>query len=67
MQMSRARELIQEQVGFTSGYNRNSVRLVLAEVQKVHGQAAVDQLIDEFNLEEHFGLAKGTDFSRIWQ
>lgn len=42
-----------------SGYNRNSAKLILAEIFREHGQAAVDQLIREMNLETAFGLKAG--------
>ncbi len=45
-----------------SGYNRNAARLILAEVRREHGQAAVDLLIRELNLDETFGLKPGTVF-----
>ncbi len=54
MTLDRARELILEQLQFRSGYNRNSVRMILAEVQKLHGQGAVDQLIRELDLERNY-------------
>ncbi|MEN8166044.1 MAG: hypothetical protein ABFR65_01030 [Pseudomonadota bacterium] len=65
MTIDRARELISQQISFGSGYNRNAVRLILGEIQRVHGQAAVDSLIDELALEEAFGLKPGTDFSKV--
>ncbi|HID44423.1 MAG TPA: hypothetical protein EYP34_01540 [Chromatiaceae bacterium] len=65
MTLDRARELIQEQLQFRSGYNRNSVRMILAEVQKLHGQGAVDQLIRELDLEQRFDLKPGSDFSGL--
>ena len=45
------------------GYNRNSAKLILAEVQREHGQVAVDQLIREFHLEQFFGFKTGEKFS----
>ncbi|BAO43051.1 hypothetical protein [Thiolapillus brandeum] len=65
MNLNRARELIGVQLQFRSGYNRNSVRMILAEVQKMHGQGAVDQLIRELGLENRFDLKPGTDFSSL--
>jgi len=56
MTLDKARELISVQLGFGGGYNRNAVRLILGEVQREHGQAAVDRLILELGLEEAFGL-----------
>ena len=37
-----------------SGYNRNSAMLILVEIQREHGQGAIDQLIREVNLESVF-------------
>ena len=65
MTLAKARELLAVQIQFGSGYNRNATRLILAEVQKEHGQAAVDALIRELGLEDAFGLKPGTDFSRV--
>lgn len=65
MTLDKARELIQVQLSFGGGYNRNAVRLILAEVSKTHGQGAVDQLIRELDLEGKFGLSAGTDFSGV--
>ncbi len=65
MNLDRARELIEVQLQFNSGYNRNSVRMVLAEVRKIHGQGAVDQLIRELDLENRFDLKPGSDFSGL--
>lgn len=65
MTLDKARELIQVQLGFGGGYNRNAVRLILAEISNEHGQGAVDQLIRELGLEEKFGLVPGTDFSKV--
>ena len=62
MNIDRARDLLQVQIGLGSGYNRNSARLILAEVQRAHGQAAVDRLIRELDLETAFGFKAGTEF-----
>jgi len=42
MTPERAADLIQQQIEFGSGYNRNSVHLILGEVQREHGQATVE-------------------------
>lgn len=65
MTPERASELIQTQVRLGSGYNRHAVRLILGEVQREHGQAAVDALIRALDLEQAFGLKPGADFSKI--
>lgn len=65
MKIERAKELIETQLQFTSGYNRNSVRMILAEVQLVHGQDAVDSLIREYDLEARFDLRPGEDHSSL--
>jgi hypothetical protein len=62
MTLEKARELLAVQANMGGGYNRNGARLILAEVQREHGQSAVDQLIREFDLEKLFGFAAGTKF-----
>lgn len=59
MTLEKARELLSVQVTFGGGYQRNATKLILAEVQKDHGQAAVDQFIVEFGLEALFGFKPG--------
>jgi hypothetical protein len=63
MTLERARELLAVQADMGGGYNRNSARLILAEVARVHGQNAVDQLIREFDLEQRFGFRPGSRFN----
>jgi len=65
MTPERANELIRQQLQFGSGYNRNAVRLILGEVQREHGQSAVDRLISELRLDESFNLKPGMDFSKV--
>ena len=65
MTQDRARELITTQLQFSGGYNRNAVRLILGEIQREHGQGAVDGLIRELDLEQAFGLKPGTDFAGV--
>jgi len=63
MTLERARELLAVQVSMGSGYNRNGARLILAEINREHGQGAVDQLIRELDLEQAFGFKPGTKFT----
>jgi hypothetical protein len=65
MILARAHEIIATQLQFGGGYNRNAVRLLLGEVQRAHGQPAVDGLIREFDLETVFGLEPGTDVGHV--
>ncbi len=62
MTLAKAHELIAVQANMGGGYNRNGAKLILAEVQREHGQVAVDQLIREFDLEQLFGFKPGTGF-----
>ena len=62
MNIDRAGELLQVQTSLGSGYNRNSARLIMAEIQREHGQAAVNRLIRDLDLEKTFGLTPGTEF-----
>ncbi|MGB5178613.1 MAG: hypothetical protein WBP44_07780 [Gammaproteobacteria bacterium] len=62
MTLEKARELLSVQANMGGGYNRNGARLILAEVQREHGQSAVDGFIREFDLETLFGFTPGTEF-----
>jgi hypothetical protein len=64
MTLQKAHELLAVQASMGGGYNRNAARLILAEIQADHGQAAVDALIREFDLETLFGLKPGTEFRK---
>ncbi len=64
MTLERARELLIQQAGFGSFYNGNSAKLILSEVQREHGQAAVDRLIVECGLDRAFGFEPGTRFEK---
>ncbi len=61
MTVDKARELLTNQAQVASMYTRNGARLILAEVQREHGQQTVDALIRELDLENIFGFAPGTD------
>jgi hypothetical protein len=62
MTLERAHQLLKVQADFGGFYNANSAKLILSEVQKEHGQAAVDGLIRELNLQQVFGFEPGTRF-----
>ena len=59
MTLEKARQLLQAQVSFGGGYNRQGARLILADVAREHGQAAADALIREFGLDRLFGFVPG--------
>jgi hypothetical protein len=60
MTLQRAHELISTQRRFGGGCNRNAVRLIPGEVQRVHGQAAVGGLSRELDPGRTYGLEPGT-------
>ena len=62
MTLDKARELLMVQADFGGFYNGNSAKLILAEVSREHGQAAVDQMIRECQLDRVFGFEAGTRF-----
>jgi len=62
MTLDKAREYMAVQADMGGGYNRNGAKMILFDVQKNHGQAGVDTLIREYNLEEIFGFKVGTEF-----
>ncbi len=59
MTLAKARQLLGTQVSFGGGYNRNGARLIIADVVREHGQAAADDLIREFRLDQLFGFQPG--------
>jgi len=61
MTLDKAREMLKTQISLGSGYNRNSAKLILAEVQREHGMAAADSLIAELQLDTHFGFKPGVE------
>jgi hypothetical protein len=62
MTLDKARELLQVQADFGGFYNGNSAKLILSEVNREHGQQAVDRLIVELGLDRVFGFEPGTRF-----
>ena len=62
MTLERARELLKVQADFGGPYNANGAKLILADVAREHGQAAVDRLIGELQLDRIFGFTPGTVF-----
>ncbi len=64
MTLEKAYELLETQVYIGQGYNRNAARLILAEVQRDLGQAAIDELIRRLNMDEVFGFKIGQQFKQ---
>jgi len=60
--LDKARELLKVQADFGGFYNGNAAKLILSEVQREHGQEAVDRLIRELGLDRVFGFSPGTVF-----
>lgn len=65
MNLDKARELLRNQSQVAGGYTRNGAKLILAEVQKEHGQEAVDALITELELDKVFDFKPGTFFKDL--
>lgn len=66
MTLDKAREMLSTHVSLGSGYNRNAVKMVLGEVDREHGQQAVDMLIREFHLDEIWDIQPGTKFKSMY-
>jgi hypothetical protein len=62
MTLDKARELLKVQADFGGFYNANSAKLILAEVSREHGPAAVGRLIGEPRLDAIFGSEPGSRF-----
>ncbi len=57
MTLEKARQLLQVQVDFGGGRNRQGARLIIEDVVREHGQNAANQIITEMHLQEIFGFA----------
>ncbi len=62
MTLEKARQLLKVHADFAGYYNAHGAKLILAEVHREHGQAAVDALIRELELERIFGFKPGAIF-----
>jgi len=62
MTLDRAKQLLKVQADFGGFYNGNSAKLILSEVQREHGQEAVDECIRDLRLDAVFGFEPGTRF-----
>lgn len=62
MTLDRAKQLLKVQADFGGLYNGNSAKLIWSEVQREHGQDAVDQLIRELKLNDIFWFELGARF-----
>lgn len=58
-------ELVEDQAAFGGFYNLNAARLILAEMQREHGQPALDKLIRDLALERVFGCKAGIEFKSL--
>lgn len=59
MTLEKAKQLLKVHADFGGYYNAHGAKLILAEVRREHGQAAVDELIRELELERIFGFKPG--------
>jgi len=67
MTLEKAHELITMHSGLGSGYNRNAARMVLDEIMSDFGQATVDVLIPEYDLEKQWEIKPGTKFASAFK
>lgn len=67
MTIDKARELLATHVSLGSGYNRNAVKMILGEIDRDHGQQAVDDLIREFKLNEVWDFEVGMKFESMYK
>lgn len=59
MTLEQAKELLESQISMGGSASRNGARMILLEVNKAHGQAGVDQLIKELELDQKLGFKPG--------
>ncbi len=67
MTLEKAHELIAMHISLGSGYNRNAAKMVLGEVMRDFGQATVDSLIREYDLENQWAIKPGTKFESAFK
>lgn len=58
----QGRQLLKVHADFGGFYNKNGAKLILAEVNREYGQAAVGEFIRELELEHIFSFKPGTSF-----
>ena len=56
MTLEKARQLLQVQLDFGGGRNRNGAKLILEDVIREHGQDVANKLIAEMQLDKAFGF-----------
>lgn len=59
MTLDKARQLLETQISFGGGYNRNGAKLIITDVIREHGQSAADGLIRDLRLDQLFGFRPG--------
>ena len=59
MTLDKARQLLETQISFGGGYNRNGAKLIIIDVIREHGQEAADRLIRDLRLDQLFGFRPG--------
>ena len=62
MTVDNARQLLKVHADFGGLYNASGAKLILAEVSREYGQAAVDPFIRELERERIFGYKPGSVF-----
>jgi hypothetical protein len=62
MTLEKARELLEIQVYIGQGYNLNSAKLILAEVQREHSMEPKNRLIADLDIQTVFGFEKDQSF-----
>ena len=67
MTLDKAREIIADHVFIAGGYNQTATKMILGELQKEHGQQAVDSIIREFSLDELWNFQVGTHFESMYK
>ena len=64
MTLKKTNQSLVTQALMEGDYNRNGTKLILAEVQQEHSQAALDILAGALELKRIFGFKPGTEFKR---
>ena len=66
MTLDKANELLATHANLGGGYNRNAVKMILAEIMRDYGQAQVDELIIKYDMQRLWQFKPGMVFKSDW-
>lgn len=56
MTIDEAHQLLEQQLNLSSGYSRNSLRMLLSQVLREHGEEVAQSLITHYQLDQQYQI-----------